>query len=161
MGRKALFSKKMAESREAAKILVQRNRMGPVHWGELSSKPRFIRKWKLKRKQKKKRKKSVTKPREMSLKKTEVVRKARSYRKIYEDWKQVITRGSYEASGDQQKTRFEKVSDDNMINRKKAEAVCTACFQRHLGEVSFRFFVWNTRTCGFKNTRESDNTNCP
>lgn len=51
----------------------------------------------------------------MSLKKTKVVKKARSYRKIYEDegWKQAITRGSYEASGDLQKNRFEKESDDN------------------------------------------------
>ena len=46
----------------------------------------------------------------MSLKKTKVVKKARSYRKIYEDEgrKQAITRGSYEASGDLQKNQVWK-----------------------------------------------------
>lgn len=43
MGRRALYSERMAESMEAAKILAQRNKMRPAHRVQPSLKPRFMK----------------------------------------------------------------------------------------------------------------------
>lgn len=62
---------------EAAKILAQRNKMRPAHHVQPSLKPRFMKEVKPPKKSEKEQK-NISGTKEMSLKKTEVVKKAKS-----------------------------------------------------------------------------------
>lgn len=109
----------------------------------------------------------VTKAKEMSLKKTEMDRKAKPYRKnrrrgrlkishhawqVWDPWKPSSNQVWKSVWGQEEISKEEE-------SRERVSTVY-AFKGTFLREFSLIFLIWNTKTCGFKKMKDSDHTNC-